>query len=283
VSGDDRARRAGALRVSDRFGLSDHGCLGFRDEAERAAAASAWLADGLRAGQRGLFVADLSAEALVAELSAVPDLQGALESGALRVAEAAQMYDLSQPIDAPTQLAAYDEAVSEALADGFTGLRVAADVTPLVLDAARRPSHLAWEQFADRYMLVRPLAPLCLYDTRQIADFFALACVHPLRGPDPGPFGLFAATAGVARLEGELDAGIAAQLAMALHSLPRTDATLDMTGVTFVDGRATAVLYAYLAARRAEGAPLLALQSRAVGRVWQLCGFDELLLEPAGA
>jgi hypothetical protein len=70
------------------------------------------------------------------------------------------VYDVSPPIDATTQLAVYSAAVGDAIADGFAGIRVAADITPLVADPARRDAHLIWEQLADRYMTEQPSRPV---------------------------------------------------------------------------------------------------------------------------
>ena len=72
------------------------------------------------------------------------------------------------PIDAEAQLALYGGATEEALKEGFTGLRVAADVTALVGEPSMWDAHVAWEAVADRYMASMPLSAMCCYDRREL-------------------------------------------------------------------------------------------------------------------
>src|SRR3954452_6264574 len=165
------ARHTGPMTLLERFGSSDHACWAYRTDADRAAAATAWLADGLALGQRAMYVADAAEDVLTAELADLPGRDAAIADGALVVANVRRLYDLAAPIDAQRQLAAYSAVVDQALADGFAGVRVAVDVTALISDVDRRQAHLRWEHVADRYTSGHPLAPLCLYDRRAIADF----------------------------------------------------------------------------------------------------------------
>ena len=143
------ARSSGVLGRGP-YGASDHASFGYRTDDERVQVAAAWLADGLRAGQRTLYVAEAPAHELANELAGHPVLAAAMRAGTLLVHTIADLYDLSAPIDAAAQVAGYDATVELALRDGFDGVRVAADITPLVLDPARRDAHLRWEHVADR-------------------------------------------------------------------------------------------------------------------------------------
>lgn len=263
------------------FGVSDHACWAYRTDGQRAEAASAWLADGLRIGQRGMYVAEATPGQLTAELSTVPEVDRAIGAGALVVASSTELYDLSAPIDPAAQLTRYDAAVRQAVADGYRGLRVAADITPLVLDRSRRAAHCHWEQVADRYMTDHPLAPLCLYDARRVTDIQAIVCSHPLRGPDDSDFSLYATGPRRARFEGEVDELLAPGLRDLHSQLPASDATLDLSGLSFLDARSAATLYTELLSRRAGGQAIeLCAAPRAVQRVWDLCGFDRSFLAP---
>jgi anti-anti-sigma regulatory factor len=276
-------RRSGLLDTSQRFGPSDHACWAYETHSERAAAAVAWLADGLALGQRAMYIADAPAEVLISELADLSDRDEAIARGALVVAETRSNYDLSAPIDANVQLAVYNSAVERAIADGYSGLRVAADITLLVEDPARRQAHLHWEQCADRYMTEQPLAPLCLYDRRRVGGFQAVEHVHPLAGPDMLPFSLYGVGRTRSALDGEVDALIVEPFTEAMTTLPDDDDTIVFSGLRFVDAHAAWVLHQTLERRRAAGRPLaLHDPPPLVRRVWTLCGFDPTLLEGAG-
>ena len=269
------ARASGALGPGWPAGLSDHAAWGYSSGSERASAASAWVADGLRIGQRTMYVAALSRDELAAELASVPGGADAAASGALVVVPSTELYDLSAPIDAAAQLAQYAGAVDQALADGYRGLRVAADITPLVLDPGRRAAHLYWEQVADRYMVERPLAPLCLYDTRRIDGIDAIVCAHPVQGPAEPAFALYGDAPRRIALEGEVDAFGAPTLAAMLSCLPETDEVVDLSPLSFIDVRAAWTLHDAVQRRRAAGrVTVLAGASDTVRRLWDLCGFD---------
>lgn len=256
-------------------GLSDHACWAFSSDSERVAALAGWLGDGLCSGQRALYVADRSDEELLADVGTVPGFASALDRGALVVMPASAAYDLGGSIDPVAQLARYAAALDEAIADGYSGLRVAADLTPLVADRARRGAHLRWEQFADRYITDHPLAPLCLYDGRRISDLEAIVCAHPLHGPNAVPFALYATTPTSAAFEGEADAMSSTVLVELLAGLPATDRVVDLSRLSFIDGRAAGLLHAELVARRAAGQELAVTGvSPIVRRIWELCQFD---------
>lgn len=272
-------RRTGLMNPAERFGLSDHACWAYGTDGERAAAAAAWIADGLALGQRAMYIADVSPEVLAEELADVPARDEAIARGALVIAESRSMYDLSTPIDATAQLAVYSAAVEHAIADGFAGIRVAADITPLVDDPTRRRTYLHWEQLADRYMTEQPLAPLCLYDRRKIDDLRAVEHIHPLTGPDALPFSLYATGASRSALAGEVDSLIAEPLSEALSTLPDGDDTIDASALRFVDAHGAWVLQQALERRRAAGRPLALHDAPPlVRRVWAVCGFDSTLL-----
>ena len=276
------ARASGELGPAWAPGLSDHAAWGYASGAERAEMASRWLTDGLRIGQRTLYVADASRDDLVVELASVPGAADAIAGGALVVVPSAELYDLSAPIDAAAQLAQYAGAVDQAVADGYRGLRVAADITPLVLDPGRRAAHLYWEQLADRYMVERPLAPLCMYDTRRIEGIDAIVCAHPVQGPEAPVFALYGHAPRSVVLEGEVDAFAADVLGEILGCLPETDEVVDLSPLSFIDGRAAWMLHEALLERRAAGSTtVLVGASAAVRRVWDLCGFDDSVFQAA--
>jgi anti-anti-sigma regulatory factor len=198
-----------------------------------------------------------------------------LRTGALVVLTTGDLYDLSTPIDAQRQLAVYSGAVDRARRDGFAGLRVAADITVLVEDPARRAAHIHWEQVADRYISQHPLAPLCLYDSRRVSDIDAVVDGHPLQGPDAAPFSLYAAQPHGAALTGEIDVAGYSALDELLAAHPASDRVIDLSGLRFIDGHASWLLQRHLIDRRAAGQPIvLSNAPRLVRQVWSVAGFD---------
>jgi anti-anti-sigma regulatory factor len=257
------------------FGPYAHGCWAYATDAERARAACEWLIDGLRQGYRAVYVADAPVDDLIAELADVPDRDDALRSGALVVFSMSDLYDLSAPIDAQAQLAVYAGAVEQALRDGLRGVRVAADISALIEDPARRPAHTHWEQFADRYISQHPLAPLCLYDTRRVADIEAIVGAHPMQGPVPAPCSLYAAQPHGAALTGEIDLAGHDALRDLLAGQPDSDRVIDTSDLMFLDGRAAWLLHAHLVDRHAAGNPIvLSNPPELLRRVWSVSGFD---------
>jgi anti-anti-sigma regulatory factor len=237
------------------------------------------LTDGLRLGQRCLYVGDGSPEELLAELASVPDVAEAVDAGALSVAPATAVYDLRAPIDTVTQLAVYAAAVEEAMSDGYRGLRVAADISPLIDDESRRAAHLRWEQVADRYIADHPLAPLCIYDGRRIGAIDAIVCAHPLQGPERAPFALYGHRADRVVLEGELDVAGWETFAEVLDAMPLDDRVIDATALAFVDGHSGALLNDALMRRRRQGHMMVVVGApNMLRRVWQVCDFDPALL-----
>jgi ABC-type transporter Mla MlaB component len=185
--------------------------------------------------------------------------------------------------DLDEQLAVYDEGVTAAGTEGCAGLRVAADVTRLIGDPDRRAARLRWEHLSDRYAAAHPFAAMCLDDARVDTDADALSCLHPLRRDTPRPpsFTLFAGGPAV-RLVGEVDAMAARTLAEVLEAARHDgDESLDLSGLTFADGRAATVHHDTVAQRAVAGSPLrLTGAARQVRRVSELCALDTELLAP---
>lgn len=272
-------RSSGRLRRPSALGVHDHACWAYESDDARGAAAAAWLREGVRLRLRGLYVAPGSVTSLRGELRACGIDAAVFESGDIDVVPTGAAYDLCEPIDARSQVAFFAAAVDQALAAGYRGLRLAADISPLVEDPGRRRSHLAWEQLVDRYIARSALSPLCLYDARTIRGIDAIVGAHPLRGPGGTPFALFGSSGTLGRLEGEVDALHAQAFAELLAALPGTDRRIDLGGLEFMDGHCAGVLHDELRLRRCcgQGITLVAVP-RLLGRLWSLCRFDPAFL-----
>src|SRR3954447_8901669 len=233
-------RQHGHLRSSAGLGVRDHACWSFDDREQFRRAGVAYLEDGRRLGQRLMYVGDCDADRLRDDLAELSDRDALMEAGWLSVAPLDAVYEIGAPADTAERLRGYDALVDDALANGYRGLRVMAEVSRLLAAPAGAAAHARWEAVADRYMEDRPLSALCGYDRRQItAEALAdVACVHPLvHGPEHvSPLRLFAADGGLA-LEGELDFFSAPALARAIRACVAEpgETVLDLAGLRFID------------------------------------------------
>src|SRR3712207_6437577 len=123
----------------------DHLCWVYADDAELTATALAFLAGGLARGERLLCVGDRMAEALREHPEALGGIDALVAAGTLRILTLADVYAASGGFTAESQHAFYDEATRGALADGYTGLRVFADVTALAGAPETQAELLRWE------------------------------------------------------------------------------------------------------------------------------------------
>ncbi|MBE1487571.1 MEDS domain-containing protein [Plantactinospora soyae] len=185
-----------------------HACWSYDDPADFDTRAQAFLLDGLPAGERVWLVTAEQPRDVVERLRTVSDLGAALGRGAAQVVPLTSTYR-GDVIDPAAQVAAYAAATEQALATGYTGLRVVADATSLVRTPARLAAFARYEHLIDRYMRTRPMSAVCGYDRRELGDqaVAELACMHPEGNADDTLFRLHACDPGdgAAALSGELD------------------------------------------------------------------------------
>ena len=217
------------LRPHDHMGWVFAGSSGF------AALAGPFLAEGAARGERLMYVAADPSPVALAGLSEVFGLR------ALQVASTAEVYGASGVVDPPSQRATFAAALADARAEGYSGIRVAADNTSLVADEVRLAAWIRWEILADRFMSENPVTGLCAFDQEQVdVDRLRhLATLHPLSSAaSPVPqFRLFA-DSGELCVEGEIDSFAVSQLWLALDALPpKTGVLVDLATAT-LRGRA---------------------------------------------
>lgn len=249
-------RQSGFVDTAEGLGRHDHVCWTFDDPAAFRREAARFLADGLAAGQRVLYLSDGDADA---ELAAFDGFAAAAATGAARAGRIGAAYAGDAGLDPDTQARAYAQATEEALAAGYTGLRVAADVTSLVRTDATRAVFARYEHLVDRYMTGRPFAALCGYHRTVLgaAAVAEVACLHPLASRGATPLRLFpsAEPAISAVLAGEVDLAGHELLATALRRAepPLVDGALvlDARGLSFIDHRGLFGLAAYVGGRGA--------------------------------
>lgn len=271
-------RPAGVVSDPDQLGSHDHICCFYDSPADFADAANRFLLDGLDSGERLLCVGDVAINSVVDGPTRLPDADQLLWCGRLELVPAAEAYSWgSQAGDLQRQLVFYAAAVERAVSEGYTGLRVAADITALTRDHWLWEDHLRWEHYADEYIAGEPaMAIMCGYRRAVVPDRLpaALSTLHPVAyGPDAAaPFRLFFDER-VLTLVGELDRFGAPRLASLLAATHVTgrSVVLDVSRLNFVDVDGAAAIAEWGATLWRRGSTLyLRGASSAFQRVWTL-------------
>lgn len=99
-----------------------------------------------------------------------------VDRGDLVVLGTSEVYGPERMVDAAAQRAAFERALAEALREGYTGLRVAADNTSLITESERLSAWLEWEAEGELFMAENPVTGLCAFD-RARADGDAIEAV----------------------------------------------------------------------------------------------------------
>ena len=274
-------------------GPGDHLCWVYEDTPSFAAVARQFLADGLARGERLLFVGDSAGiDALRQPDTTLPGIDGLVARGVLELVAVEGAYRTGQ-FDADRQLTLYDVVTRRAVDDGYTGLRVVADVTPLAADAGRQADLVRWEHLADDFFASgRGMSAMCAYRRAGVdpAVLTAAAAVHPqVHAPDAvPPFRIWFDDGGlaVAGTVDAFDADHVLRVLLASH-VAGPVVRLDLSRVDFVDAAGCRALARWAQALQHRSARLeLVGTSRLFRRTWQVLGFDRITdarLEPAGS
>ncbi len=272
-------RAHGVLSEIPAAGISDHICWVYEDDDAFDRAVRRFMAVGLERGERLLCVGDR----VIASIRADADGADALiASGTLRTLTLAQATDGTRTSVPGDHLAYYEAVTREAIADGYAGLRVIAEVSALAADPADRARLVQWEHLADGYIARNGgFTAMCAYSGALTAEALAdVASVHPLvHAPETiPPFRVFFEDGHVA-VAGSVDTFTADRLARVLAASPVGDgrAVLDLRLVEFVDVAASRVI-ARWAQQLGDGSVPLEVRgaSPLFRRMWQLLGLDEM-------
>lgn len=237
----------GCIDSAAGLGADGHACWGFDRPEEFVTAALEFLEDGLRHNQRLAYVGSESLDEQRERLAPLGDVGHMLDSGMLQLFELGHLYEVGEPVDPKAQMAIYLGATEAARAEGYSGLRVAAEVTDLVKTPLTWEAHLRWESAADRLLSSRSLSALCGYrrDALPPALMADLAALHPAANTaaESLPFHLFGEGEALA-LSGEVDflSSDALERVLDLAAGDGEPATLDLAALEFIDHHAIEVL-----------------------------------------
>jgi anti-anti-sigma regulatory factor len=278
VAGLATMRMIGPVGSYRELGVQDHLCWVHGDRRDYRPRLSDFFRDGL---ERGLRVAHLGSEdagELRELLGRVVDTGTLLPRKAVRVISFEEFYGAAEPVDPAAVIKRYDAATQEALADGYRGLRVSADVTDLVRAPERRDAFARCEVLLERYSARRPLSAMCGY-RRELGDAVTqFACLHAAVPAGLTPFQVFACDDGAVGLFGEFDQACQVAFERALRRIEPTpddpELIFDMSAVRFIDHHALLALDSYAEACQV---PVLARSvPPAVRRVARVLGLEPL-------
>ncbi|NES31577.1 STAS domain-containing protein [Micromonospora terminaliae] len=260
-----------------------HLCVAYDDPAALDARAVAHLAAGLAAGEQVWLVGPGDPDVLAGRLARLPGRDTALSRRALRLVPVERAYRHDEIVDPEKQVRAYAAATRDALAAGYTGLRVVAEATALVRSPAQRAAFARYEHLIDHWMRRHPMSAVCAYDRRELGDaaIAELACMHPETNADV----LFRLHAGggdaVVELGGELDPSNHRLFAAALDRAdPRPVGgrlVFEAAGLRFVDHRC--LLHLRDHARRHDATAVLRTSHSAAARLVELLDLTEVRVE----
>ncbi|WP_196279129.1 MEDS domain-containing protein [Catellatospora vulcania] len=198
-------RRSGFVDRIDGSGCHDHICWVFDTPEEFRQLAGRFLSEGLAAGQQVLYLEDRARET---ELDHVDGFGSARRRGAAAVQDLG-IYEAELMADPAAPARAFVRACEQAVADGYTGLRVAADVTSLVRDPTMAATFARYEHLVDTHMARHPLTGMCGFHRARLSatTIAELACLHPLASSGSTPLRLFSSDQAdiSAVLAGEVD------------------------------------------------------------------------------
>jgi anti-anti-sigma factor len=261
---------------------TDHVCWVYAGDGDLDTAVRHVLDGALARGERLLGVGD----DVIASLDRVSTRHGGSAAlatrGTLETLTLDDAYEATGEFLPDRQLEFYELATRRAFDDGYTGLRVVAEVSALAADAELRPELVRWEHLADDYIAHGPgFTALCAYRADLGRDVLAdVSALHPLVHAPDGipPFQVFFDEDRMV-LTGSVDTFGADRLAAVLAASPAdgTPTLLDLGLLEFVDVAGIRVLAGWAARLAARGGRLeVTGASRVVVRMWQILALHGL-------
>jgi anti-anti-sigma regulatory factor len=271
----------------DDLGPGDHACLTFTDPDERLDIVAAFVRDGLVAGERVVCYTDTpDPRSLTTELAerGLPVAE-AQRSGQLIVAGTGGSYLADGPFSADGMIDLLTRRIAEAHRDGYTGLRLSADMGWALRPTAGLEQVVDYETRAGRLLADGRATAVCQYDRHRF-DPVTLASVAAAHSRAVAavtyhddallricrqhvPPGI--------RLAGEIDFRYVDALARALAEAVRLDehVHVNLTQLRFIDvAAATAIVHA--AAGQANGQRMTVTCVRSVGKIIAAIAADEV-------
>lgn len=158
------------ISVANAYRQGEHICALYDTEDEQLATAAQYVSDGLRQGERCLYVADgrdgfqRFRQALA---DSGVDAAGAAGSGALLEIPHANAHLAGGRFDCERMLGLLNEAVEQALNGGFKGLRTCGDMSWLLHQPAALEKVREYEMLLNEFFRHLRACGMCQYDRRR--------------------------------------------------------------------------------------------------------------------
>jgi anti-anti-sigma regulatory factor len=278
-----QVRLAGVSPGARGFGPSDHLCWAYEDHPDFHNRLLEFLADGLSLGQRVCYMAAGDVRSLLYDLRDLGGLDAGVADGAVLVQSLDDVYPDGLPFDERAQVKEYARQTDLARSDGFTGLRVASEATPLVRTPTQLDAFARYEHRVDRFMSEQPFAALCGYNRTELGaePIAQIACMHPNTNAGTTQFRLHASMRAAASLGGEIDFKTRELFPLALERADLWptggELVIDATDLTFIDHRSLIVLGEFAASR--GGIAVLRTANRAPARIVEVLGLTDVRVE----
>lgn len=274
-------RSAGTLVDFQHLGDHDHCCWVFDRPTDFLERSFDSLMAGIKDGLRGIYVSTDSGPALEREIRGFEGTDRLLDDGSLQVWALEETYDAPDAVDPVRQVAAYSKATNDALADGFRGLRVAANATDQIQTPEQLNAFARYEHLIDRYMADHPFSAICGYRLGGAVDSEVaaqIASLHPLTVTQTAPFQFFAEAGGIFSLSGEIDFSTSALLEWTLEraepARPPSEVMVDVSALRFIDHHGLYALARYAGQR--DTRIVLVHASGIVRRITEILGIPGL-------
>src|SRR5215469_18566856 len=171
-------RMIGPVGAYRDFGPQDHWCGVHGDPRDYRPRLAGFFRGGLERGLRVAYLGSGNAGELREHLDGLVDVGPLLTREAIRVISFGEIYGAGAPVDPTKVIERYAAATQEALADGYHGLRISADVTDLVRAPEQHDAFARCEFLLERYSSRHPLSAMCEY-RRDLGDAVTqFACMH---------------------------------------------------------------------------------------------------------
>jgi anti-anti-sigma regulatory factor len=274
------------------LGHSRHVSWKFVGRQDFLARANRYVAEGLDRGEWVQYVGDAPHDQLRDELAALPVGDRLMARGGWGVSPIDDFYVYrgddrvgdDRVVDPQLSVAARVEDVEQALAAGFAGVRIVADATAVVRRPEQVEAFARYEYLLDQAMTAMPASALCAHDRARVErdSSVGLACLHPVTGPDPTPFNLYAERGVDFSLAGYLDGGcrdlMTRTIARIESYLSGPQLVVNGGNLDFIDHRALLTL-ADLAERVGADKVLLLTGLRSAKRISDVLGDDRIAVE----
>jgi hypothetical protein len=175
--------------LSVRLNAGDHICGVYSTEEELCSMVAPYLAEGLERGERCWFLSSAQGDAGVRRglTEQGVDLLGEIGRGALVFADSTAAYAVRGRFDPEETMAVFRAAIEDALKDGFSGFRAAAEMSWVMDVEGGEERLITYEALLKSVFAKGHATGLCLYHRdRMPLDLIAGAfATHPvMRGPE---------------------------------------------------------------------------------------------------